>query len=113
VMVLRDAPRPPQSVGNVPDCVAAHRNDLHACSGKRSSWMRSDPLAIAARQLADNRIEVADLTNYFCTATTCSSVIGGVIVYFDHQHVTKTYSESLAPFLVGPMSRIVAKAVRD
>ena len=112
VVVLRDVPRPPSTVGNVPDCVAAHRDNLKACSAERSAWVHEDPLAIAAKQVADDRISVIDMTNYFCTAKTCSGVIGGVIAFFDTHHLTKTYSENLAPFLAKPLGKTVAAATQ-
>ena len=112
VVVVKDVPRPPNSIGNIPDCVAAHRDDLKACSADRSAWLHEDPLAIAAKQAANDRIGVIDMTNYFCTAKTCSGVIGGVIAFFDTHHITKTYSESLAPFLAKPLGKTVAAATQ-
>ena len=46
-----------------------------------------------------------DLTDAYCDATTCYTVIGGVVVYADNNHVSNTYARTLAPYL-GP--RIVA-----
>ena len=109
---MKDVPRPPSSVGTVPDCVAANRDNLQACSAKRSAWENEDPLAIAAKQAADDRINVIDMTNYFCTAKTCSGVFGGVIAFFDTHHITKTYSESLAPFLAKPLGKAAAAAAQ-
>lgn len=41
-----------------------------------------------------------DLTDYYCDETTCPSVIGGVNVYRDNSHLTITYTETLAPYLL-------------
>jgi hypothetical protein len=48
------------------------------------------------------------LDQYFCDATMCHALIGGVVVYFDAHHMTTTFSRSLAPYL-GPE---VASALR-
>ena len=110
VAVIRDVPFPGTTIKSIPDCIAVHRDDLLNCSAKRSVWVRDDPLAAAALQLGSKRVDVVDLNNYFCTDKVCPGVIGGVIVYFDAHHLTKTYSETLAPFLAKPLGRAVSAA---
>jgi hypothetical protein len=39
------------------------------------------------------------LTQYFCDASRCHALIGGVVVYFDSHHLTTPYSRSLARYL--------------
>ena len=110
VAVIRDVPFPGTTIKAIPDCIAVHRDDLLNCSAKRSVWVRDDPLAAAALQLGSKRVDVVDLSNYFCTDKVCPGVIGGVVVYFDADHLTKTYSETLAPFLAKPLGRAVSSA---
>jgi peptidoglycan/LPS O-acetylase OafA/YrhL len=107
VLVLRDVPHPRSTLQDVPNCVAQHPHDLTACQGSRSAWMHPDPLADAVRALKSNKAIVANLTDWFCTKTTCPSVIGGALVYFDASHITATYARTLAPVL----EPIVAKAL--
>jgi peptidoglycan/LPS O-acetylase OafA/YrhL len=100
VVVIRDTPIPIYGgIDSVPDCLAMHADDQAACSGPRSVWIPADPSVAAARQLADQGVSVADLTDEFCDPTTCWSAIGGVIVYFDGHHLTRTYASTLAPRL--------------
>ena len=73
--------------------------DLFACSDSRSAWVRPDPMAEAAKAMDSPDVRVADLTDRFCSDTRCPTVVGGVIVFFDDHHLTRTYSRSLAPFL--------------
>ncbi|CAM3191899.1 acyltransferase family protein [Saccharomonospora xinjiangensis] len=40
-----------------------------------------------------------DLSDYFCTETTCPPVIGNVLVYMDDNHVSNTYMNTLSPFM--------------
>ena len=100
VVVIRDTPDPDLNPpGPIPDCVAQHRDDLFACSDSRSAWVRPDPMAEAAKAMDSPDVKVADLTDRFCSDTRCPTVVGGVIVFFDDHHLTRTYSRSLAPFL--------------
>jgi hypothetical protein len=48
---------------------------------------------------------VIDLTRFYCDASTCPVVIGGVNVYRDNNHVTVTYAKTLAPYLFSAMRR--------
>ena len=42
---------------------------------------------------------VVDLTDYLCPDGTCSPVIGNIVVYLDHDHITATYARTLALLL--------------
>jgi hypothetical protein len=108
LLVIRDVPSPHQTLDSVPDCVASHRHDLAACAGTRARWVLPDPLVDAAKAEPGHQVTIADLTNWFCTATTCPAVIGGALVYLDASHITATYSRSLAPAL----APVVGKALR-
>ena len=100
VVVIRDTPIPIYGgIDSVPDCLALHSDDRAACSGPRSVWLPADPSVAAARQLVDRGVSVADLTDEFCDRTTCWGAIGGVIVYSDGHHVTRTYARTVAPRL--------------
>lgn len=100
VVVIRDTPIPIYGgIDSVPDCLALHADDREACAGPRSVWMPADPSVAAARQLADRGVSVADLTDAFCDRTTCWGAIGGVLVYSDGHHLTRTYSRTVAPQL--------------
>jgi len=99
VLVIRDVPAPHATLRSVPECVARNPDHLSACAGQRSRWIDRDPLAEAARNIGSSRLTVANLTDWFCTATSCPAVIGGAMVYFDASHLTATYSSTLAPVL--------------
>jgi peptidoglycan/LPS O-acetylase OafA/YrhL len=106
VVVIHDTPDPDlKPPVPIPDCVAKHRDDLLACSGSRSAWAMDDPMVDAARGMRSANVSVADLTDHLCFETRCPTVIGGVIVYFDTHHLTRTYSRSLARFLEPHLTR--------
>ncbi|MGQ0843784.1 MAG: acyltransferase family protein [Sporichthyaceae bacterium] len=99
VLVIRDTPLPDATLESVPDCLAQNPKNPAACSGERNKWIRTDPLADAARTIEDKRVSVANLSDWFCSKARCPSVIGRATVYFDASHMTATYSRSLAPVL--------------
>ena len=39
------------------------------------------------------------MNDLLCDDGTCSPVVGGVLVYRDHHHLTRTYVMTLAPYL--------------
>ena len=96
LLLVRDTPYPGASV---PDCVSAHPDDYVACAGSRSDWLTPDEAVAALHDLDAPRQQVADLTRYLCTNTTCPAVIGKVLVYFDGSHLTDAFARSLAPYL--------------
>ena len=99
VLVLHDTATPGATLRSVPDCIAANEDDLLACSGPRSKWVSEDPLVAAARAAASPHVSVADLNDYLCDGDRCYAVIGGVTVFSDASHLTKTYATTLAPYL--------------
>lgn len=42
---------------------------------------------------------LVDMSDYYCTKTTCPAVIGGVMVHRDAGHLTASYVTTLAPYL--------------
>ena len=82
----------------VPDCIAGAGVTVDPCAGPRTQRVTHDSIAAGVRGLP--RARVLDLTDYFCDPTTCHTVIGGTVVYWDGSHITATYSRSLAPFLL-------------
>ena len=103
VVVLRDTPEPN---GDPVDCVSANLDQLDRCANRRSDALPADlPLDQAARSVS--RVEYVDLSDAFCIGDRCPSVIGNVLVYRDKDHITATYSKTLAPRLLGVLSPLL------
>ncbi len=94
VLVIRDTP---SATDNVPDCVALNEDDWAACDRPRSESLETDPLAAAAGADDSGLVSRLDVSDHFCDATICRFVIDGLIAYFDHGHMTATFSRTLAP----------------
>jgi len=106
VLVVRDTPRMGTSV---PDCVAVHRSNPAACAVERATALPADPLADAAAADQSGLVSVLDLTDFLCDAQTCHAVVGGVIVYFDHGHLSATFVRTLAPEMVDAVAEAMEK----
>ncbi|MGP5015353.1 SGNH hydrolase domain-containing protein, partial [Glutamicibacter ardleyensis] len=96
VAVIKDTPFPGSTVDNLPDCVAQNEQELSKCSGSAEEWIPVDPQFDAVKSLADPRIVSVSMNDKFCREETCYGVIGGVVGYWDHSHISKTMAEDLA-----------------
>ena len=93
------------------------RDDVMTCLGRMSGPTttecdvpRSEALASfdgseqAVRQIGD-RARFVDLTDWYCTTTSCPAVVGGVLVHRDPTHLTATFATTLAPYLGADIAR--------
>lgn len=97
VVVIRDVPTAGTTLGA--ECVATSGGGDRACVAPVGDVLRPDPMFAAANALDDPRIATVDMTEFFCRDGECSGVIGGLPVFFDADHVSASYSRSLAPML--------------
>ena len=112
VLVIHDTATPGATLKSVPDCVAQHEDRLLACAGPRTRWVPRDPLVQAAQEAGVASVSTVDLNDHLCDGATCPAVIGGVTVYSDASHMTKTFATTLAPYLEPSLTRAVARASR-
>ncbi|MET3705844.1 peptidoglycan/LPS O-acetylase OafA/YrhL [Arthrobacter sp. UYEF6] len=97
IYVLRDMPLTLNR--SSPDCVALNKETPLLCANARSEALVADPIADAARAMSNPKINVLDLSDQFCAEQTCHAVIGGLPVYYDTDHVARSYMHSLVPVL--------------
>jgi len=99
VTVLRDTPT--TAGRNDPQCLAVHVGNPRACANPRSSVLVDDDMMRAARAMA-GKVNLVDLSDYFCDPRRCYAVIGGASIYYDYDHMSMQFSVSLAaPLLAG------------
>ncbi|MCL1907494.1 MAG: acyltransferase [Propionibacteriaceae bacterium] len=96
VVVIKDVP---YLSHNIADCVSTNLSDLSRCDDSRSLTLLPDPLYDAALDMKDTRITALDFSDTFCDESSCFSVVGGVIIYFDQGHMTTTFANTLTPYL--------------
>jgi peptidoglycan/LPS O-acetylase OafA/YrhL len=108
VIVIRDTPK---VRGNTDTCIeramARHRPAGPACAVPRGGALDRDPAAVAAGRDRSGRIQVADLTRFFCDRSRCFPVIGGALVFKDSTHVTSVYAATLGPYLGRRVGRLM------
>jgi len=109
IVVIRDNP---YTHGDVLACVEgamARREPAGArCAVPRNVAVKADPEAIAAEHLHSPRVQVIDLTNFFCDARECDPVIGGALVYRDATHLTRSYAATLGPYLLREVRKLMS-----
>lgn len=97
IYVLRDTPLTLRR--SSPDCVALNQQSPLTCANPRSAALVPDPVVDAALDLRSPRVKVLDLTDQFCNEEICPAVIGGLQVYYDTDHASRSYMHSLVPVL--------------
>lgn len=106
IVALRDTPN--TDLVNAPQCIALHLKQYDPCTVSRDKSQLPDlrdPLLQAAKAVAG--VRTIDPTDDFCGATTCHTVIGGLVVYFDDSHMTATFSRTLAPIIGQALARVI------
>jgi hypothetical protein len=97
VLVIRDTPQPGF---DIPECLARAGGNVGACSFTFDASGLQDRVTERAVDLVSSpNLAYLDPTNWFCRANSCSPVVGSVVAYVDDDHMTSTYSRSLAPEL--------------
>lgn len=104
IVAIVDNPTADPSSGT---CVARHllrANEF--CSSRRALALGAfDGHIDATRALPGSTL--IDFSDIYCDETSCPVVIGNVVVYRDDNHITKTFSRSLAPALIEQLQRIL------
>ena len=103
VIVLADHPEtariPVQGGASAPDCLTA--GDARKCAMPRNDADFADPMRTAA---VDSGADLIDLTTQFCDDERCYWQIGGLVVYTDDNHLTRSFAATLAPALADALS---------
>ena len=106
IAVVRDTPRAGTgTLGCVAHAIARRVPAGPACAIPRAWSLSVDPAAIAAQHVRSRRIQLIDMTRYFCSRRMCFPVIGGALVHKDTGHLTAVYSATLGPFLDRAIAR--------
>lgn len=99
VIVLGDSPGLPGD-STAAECVEVSNETQDPCSWAQDSQNRLD-----AAKAAVLGLPFVDITPNFCSEDgRCHAVIGGLITYFDKDHMTLSFSRTLAPFLAREIS---------
>lgn len=105
VVSLIDTPRPQFAV---PACVSSHPTALGKCTFDRASALRYPSIVAQVQAAKKAGVSSLNLFNWFCPASKCPPVIGGVLVYRDDNHITATYATTLDYQLGKQLAAIIA-----
>jgi len=81
-----------------PECIAQSRAEYDPCALPRNAVAKPNFVTELA-ETVPQLVTYVPLSELFCDARLCHSVIGGVVVYSDRHHVTGTYSRTMASYL--------------
>ena len=87
-VILGDIPYLKQSA---PECLAAHQNDVQACSASVTDAVLPDHIAAEQTAAKLAHAQYIDTLPWFCSTKTCTPVIADTIVYSDQYHITGSY----------------------
>ena len=100
--IIVDTPDPGREV---PACLSKHQSDIRDCLFSQDDADNRE-IGVAegvAAQVSGARL--IDLTSEICDAWPCSPISDGVLIYRDADHMTETFSRSLA----APLGAAIAK----
>ncbi|WP_214754100.1 acyltransferase family protein [Exiguobacterium sp. s16] len=95
IFAIRDTPF---FDNRVPACLAEFGRNADECSVDREKTL---PAVSDWDQLADkpSNVYYYDYSDYICEEDVCRPVVGNVVGYVDSNHMTKSFNETLAPFV--------------
>jgi hypothetical protein len=109
IVVIRDDPKDlPRTRTCIQRALNAHQAAGRRCAVPRAAALDPDAAVAAAQRLELPRVQVADLTRYFCDARRCYPVIGGALVHKDLHHMTAVFVTTLGPYLLNEVNRLSA-----
>lgn len=93
VVLVRDNPR----FGfNMADCVVTKGVDAQECRPSRESlFAEASPFEMLGE--AAPVVATIDMTDLICEPTDCPGAVGNMFVYLDDNHMSRTYTASMAP----------------
>jgi peptidoglycan/LPS O-acetylase OafA/YrhL len=106
IIAIRDNPLSTRESGYCVERMGA-KADGHCDVPRKVALAPFDGSAEAAAAVPG--VSVVDLSDLYCTATTCPAIIGSVVVYRDTTHVTATWARTLAPIVGRAVDRALSE----
>jgi hypothetical protein len=96
---MRDVPQTPF---DVPECLSRRAAALPfagPCTYRRTESIHAVGIAAQNRAARGLPISFINMNDVICPGTQCSPVRGNTIVFTDNNHITASFSRSMAPAL--------------
>lgn len=114
VVLLRDNPRFTFNAYECADAVRSGSPDVAESYGANPDCGVSRSRALASENPAESvvrpGIAEVDMTDRICRERDCPAIIGNVFVYLDSNHLSASYSKTLAPALEPRLAEAAARA---
>jgi hypothetical protein len=95
VVLMGDDPYPQRSV---PQCLSVHLSDTPACSiPKHYPYYNPGGIFQEKTVASSTGAGYVDTDPWFCISTTCTVIVGNLLVYRDDNHITASYADWLTP----------------
>jgi hypothetical protein len=94
VIVIDDVPNLPFEL---PDCLARAKTNNDPCTVDEAQIPEGTPLGRAVALMPPGAIDYLNFKDVFCDGTVCHTVIGGIPVYMDTNHISAPFARTLAP----------------
>ncbi|HWH98189.1 MAG TPA: SGNH hydrolase domain-containing protein, partial [Pseudolysinimonas sp.] len=91
-----------------PVCLSRHLDDAAVCSESRAEAINAPAIAGIRAGALSGSATVVDLTDWFCNADRCPTIIGSSLVYTDAHHVSATFSAQLGPAVRSMLAPLIA-----
>jgi hypothetical protein len=91
-----------------PVCLSMHLSDADACAESRDVAVNTAAIAGVRDGARTAGAVFVDLTDWFCDAERCPTVIGRTLVYTDEHHVSATFSSQLGPAVRAALAPLVS-----
>jgi peptidoglycan/LPS O-acetylase OafA/YrhL len=95
VVAIRETP---EMGSNIPDCMSTPGAVVEDCSRSLGKALGDGPTVLATEAM-NGTVPLIDMTDLLCSDGSCGPVVGGVLVYRDQHHLTRTYVMTLATYL--------------
>jgi peptidoglycan/LPS O-acetylase OafA/YrhL len=96
VVMVADSPK---SARDLPECVAAHQDDLLACATPFETAVDERWIEREQQVAASAPADFIDPTPWICPSRPCPAVIGHFLVFRDEDHMTPPFAAAIAPWL--------------
>jgi peptidoglycan/LPS O-acetylase OafA/YrhL len=97
VVLMGDDPYPQL---NTPDCLSQNLTNTPVCSiPKHYPYYNPGGITQEKAVAASTGAGYVDTDPWFCIATTCTPIVGNILVYRDDNHITATYANWLTPVI--------------
>ena len=97
VVLMGDDPYPQQST---PDCLSQNLNNTPICSiPRRYPYYNPGGISQEKAVASSTGAGYIDTDPWFCISTTCTVIVGNMLVYRDDNHISATYASWLTPVI--------------